>query len=486
MKSKSLMLTTLLAFMGQAMWAQDNYFSVASNGYIIIDDTAAEVRLVGKVTDMDQATTYTGDGIVPDEVSYGGKTYKVVEFGYFDRQNGDIRRISLGKNVRKVDIFKPNFPMSGGWTVVESNPYLVSDRGILYSAGYNKLIHCPAHLTIPGAHQLSITQPVQEISEYACCYQQKLTELHLPTSLQIIRSYAFEECTNMKGSLEIPIHVNRIEDYAFRNTGFEEVSLPTGLQFMGNGVFSGTKITSLTLPLLLDSLSSLGYISGLKKVECLSLRPPKSDEISIQNFKREVTSLYSDVLLVVPKGCLDVYKQDECWGLFKNIVESGDGYEPCAVPTIQYVDGKIICTSETSGAECVTTITAEDAGTYDQGEITLKCTYLIETFAKRDGFLDSFKAYATLFWMDKDLDTDEISVEKLRVKALPVLVKYQNNMLSVEGATNGTEVAVYGVDGEQLGQTVSHSGQASIRINAKSVSVVIVKVGRDAMRFIVR
>ena len=89
MKKNGLLLLLLLTLMNNmGLNAQVTYFRIGNDGYRVLTtedgSLTDEVALVGIRADMYQETTYYGNGYVPDEVTYEGKTYRVVVFGYFD------------------------------------------------------------------------------------------------------------------------------------------------------------------------------------------------------------------------------------------------------------------------------------------------------------------------------------------------------------------------------------------------------------------
>ena len=156
--------------------------------------------------------------------------------------------------------------------------------------------------------------------------------------------------------------------------------------------------------------------------------------------------------------------------------------ETCAAPSIQYVDGKLVCTSATAGAECITTITSPDAGTYSTSEIPLQAVYYITTFARKEGYKDSNVTRATLYWGLKDMQSNWAEVNALRANAAPVIVSSTGNTLTVQGAEDGEDITAYALDGRQLAHSVCRNGQTTLRLNAKPESVILVKIGNNTVK----
>ena len=72
----------------------------------------------------------------------------------------------------------------------------------------------------------------------------------------------------------------------------------------------------------------------------------------------------------------------------------------CATPTIAYVNGKLVFSCETPGAECVYEIKCADEGSGRGSEVSLNRTYEIRVHATLDGWQDSDVAVATIGWRD--------------------------------------------------------------------------------------
>nr|MCR5819002.1 hypothetical protein [Prevotella sp.] len=72
------------------------------------------------------------------------------------------------------------------------------------------------------------------------------------------------------------------------------------------------------------------------------------------------------------------------------------------------------------------------------------------------------------------------------VRALPVLIKTNGSLLTIEGIDDGEQVSVFGVDGTQQGQAVSQNGIAIINTSKPSGSVAIVKIGKKSVKVVVK
>lgn len=106
---------------------------------------------------------------------------------------------------------------------------------------------------------------------YNCNY---LTDVTLPSTLEVIKSSAFYRCWSLT-ELEIPASVTTIEASAFSQTAFREITIPEKVQTISNALFHGCdNLTSVTFkgPIAnigdnafysCDSLTEVNFEKGL-------------------------------------------------------------------------------------------------------------------------------------------------------------------------------------------------------------------------------
>ena len=453
------MLTVFLPLSAQT---DENYFTDGTNGYVILtaeDGTpTSEVRLVTRRFDMSAPNCYYGGEKVPDEVIHDGKTYQVVEFGYFDNSEKHPSKLIFGKNMRKINIGR--FALPSGFEVAEGNKYYKSIDGLLYSADGKTLLMCGTQF--PGWYTQTITIPdeVEVLGKeaFAYCNYAKITTL--PKQLKEIGESAFRECKNMPAEIIVPEGVKRIHEYAFSNTDVKKLTLPASLELM----------------------EYMGYLKGLEDIVCLASVPPST--IKVDDITGYESNWYSDksyyqtAVLEVPVGSKQAYQQHEDWGKFKHIVEIG--IEKCATPVITYEKGKLKFSCDTEGAEFVSKISCEDTGNYSESEISLKATYTVSVYATRIGHNDSDEAVATLCWIDTEPGIDVTGTTEIAAKA--VLVKAHDGTITVDGLENNQDIKAYTVDGRQIATTVSLGSNATMTVPLNSGEVVILKLGGKSIK----
>lgn len=456
----------LTIFLPASAQTDENYFTDGTNGYDILmaeDGTpTTEVRLVGRRADMSLPNVYYGDEEVPDEVVHDGKTYQVVEFGYFNSSYRHLYKLIFGKNMRKINMSK--FGLPSGFEVAEGNKYYKSIDGLLYSADGKTLLMCGTQF--PGWYTQTITIPdeVEVLGKeaFAYCNYAKITTL--PKQLKEIGESAFRECKNMPSEIIVPEGVKRIHKYAFSNTDVKKLTLPASLELM----------------------EDIGYIKGLENIVCLASVPPSTIRVDdLTGYKSNWSDYdwldshyYKTAVLEVPVGSKQAYQQHEDWGKFKHIVEIG--IEKCATPVITYEKGKLKFSCDTEGAEFVSKISCEDTGNYSESEISLKATYTVSVYATRIGHNDSDEAVATLCWIDTEPSIDVTGTTEIAAKA--VLVKAHDGTITVDGLENNQDIKAYTVDGLQIATTVSLGSNATMTVPLNSGEVVILKFGGKSIK----
>jgi hypothetical protein len=161
----------------------------------------------------------------------------------------------------------------------------------------------------------------------------------------------------------------------------------------------------------------------------------------------------------------------------------------CETPTISYANGKLRYECKTAGAEFETTITDDDIKTHIGSEVTLTATYAISVIAWAEGYKPSEPATAKLCWIDAEPyaeGTKEAEDNVTEVKAIPVLIQAEGNIISVQGATEGTNISVYNTAGIKLKSAIANKGTTTLNTQLPSGSTAIVKIGDKVVKVLVK
>ncbi len=185
-----------------------------------------------------------------------------------------------------------------------------------------------------------------------------------------------------------------------------------------------------------------------------------------------------------------MYHAAEWTSPFKAIIEKDSEEEEkpevkvCATPTISYSNKELVFHSETAGAEYHYSISivdsdrATDAYSSD-GKVQLTAAYKIEAWASAEGYINSEKSTATLYFIDATLE-DPTGVMETNAKR-GVMVTADRGVLTVSGLNEGEQVEVYNTQGSRLYQARAHKDAVQFRVNEKH-GVLVIKVGKESLK----
>ena len=259
---------------------------------------------------------------------------------------------------------------------------------------------------------------------------------------------------------------------------------------IGDYAFMGcTSLMSLTIGSEVTAIGKEAFSDciSVSKIVSKAVTPPTCSELAFHKIN------IWGCTLIVPKGSLTAYQQADQWKEFFFVEEEeGSDIEPnpedkCATPTISYANGKLTYKCETEDAVCQSTISDTDIASYSGNEVQLCVTYTITVYATKEGYANSDTATATLCWIDVKPQTEGLTDENAtEIKALPVLIQAQGNIISVQGLATGTEVSAYNTSGMLLDTIISGQDTATLRTKLPAGSTAIVKIGDKAVKVMVK
>lgn len=121
----------------------------------------------------------------------------------------------------------------------------------------------------------------------------------------------------------------------------------------------------------------------------------------------------------------------------------------------------------------------------ENGVLDLSAAYQISAFATADGYKQSEKATATLYWLKSNATLEDgTSTNINQAKMRGIVATSHDGIVTLSGLDNGEEVCFYTADGKQIGTTKAIDGVASQAVS--SASLVIVKIGGQAIKIAVK
>ena len=334
-----------------------------------------------------------------------------------------------------------------------------------------------------GLNSVTIPRNVSVMGRNAFSGCGNLSTVVLEEGASIIGVYAFLQCYNLK-NVTIPNSVTTIGGSAFNECrDLESIILPKELKTINPATFYYCRsLKEIVIPAKVELIYSNAFdgCSSLESVKVLATNPPFAYENSFSKY---------DIPLYVPEESVTSYQSTSPWSNFLSIKTlSGEDVEVkvCAKPTISYSNGQISFGCETEDVKFVSNITDDDIKGYTTSTIQLSATYNITVFATKNGYQNSDVTTATLCWIDTEPKTEGVENGVANIRANAVLIQNNGNTLTIQGADDGTQVSVYGMDGTQAGATVSKNGLATINTSMLPGSVAIIKIGEKAVKFVMR
>lgn len=202
--------------------------------------------------------------------------------------------------------------------ITEITDYIFSDCESLESISFSNTIRCIDRHAFSGCiklERLKLPQDLNTIGWGAFSNCTNLCEIDFPENLERIGSFAFSDCISLT-DVKLPDNVKLLEQGAFKEcSNLKNIYTGKFLEVIENEVFENCGLHTVVLGESLKNVSSwaFGYCP-IKEIYLKAVQPP---QIVFMTFSIDT---YSDAVLHVPSGCVDVYKMNQDWGRFYNII----------------------------------------------------------------------------------------------------------------------------------------------------------------------
>ena len=441
---------------------------------------------------------FSGSIIIPEEVSYMSKLFKVTSIGdwAFDGENissvnipntiTNIGEYAFCENRKLTSLYIPKSVIKIGFAAFSEcsglTSIIVEKENAYYDSreDCNAIIETETNTLLFGCMTSIIPNSIIIIKDWAFC-DCGLTSITIPNSVTDIGYASFAENENLK-SVIIPNSVKTIGDNAFNNCDLTSLTIGSNVTSIGEGAFSNGG----------GSINHITTIVSLMERPC-KIQGPSSVNPSLFEEITFTKNTFYNATLYVPTGTINRYRETLGWEDFVHIMEidgSGDGGDSpeekqCAKPKIYYNNGELSFSCDTEDVEFKSSITNSDIKNYTTSSIQLTVTYHVSVYATKSGYQNSDVAEGTLCWVEIDPQKEgivDLADGVSQVKALPVLIQAENGIISVQGAPEGTEVSIYSAEGKQEGAAITRAGVTTIHTGLKPGSVAIVRIGSKAVK----
>lgn len=277
---------------------------------LYVDELRATVVNDGNIADENGAGYEVEELVIPETIVYEEVTYTVKSVGdYAFYRCKVLKNVVMSDSIIQMGSYAfakcealesitipKNVVMVGSYAfdsslklleinVVEDNESYMSNDGILYEAGGDKLLYAPA-----GRDSIVLPEGVKRIDHYAFSNCTKLETIVMPNSLEEIGHYAFSYCNALR-RVVIPDGVTKIGANVFRESmALRSVVFGTAVKEIGNYIFLGSPcVDTITI---------------------FSVEPPNTEDLRVNT---------ESCLLRVLKKSYSKYQKHTYWSKFTNI-----------------------------------------------------------------------------------------------------------------------------------------------------------------------
>ena len=271
--------------------------------------------------------SYEGDIVIPQMVDYNGKTYVVVKIGdWAFAESKLLTSIILPESISTIGEYSFNcceylksLNLPTGVTSIKSAAF----QGC-YRLAIDTLI-VPQTMTRLESSTFNQCNKIKNIilpeglasigdNAFHQCYS--LKKIKIPSSVTTIEGHAFQECSEID-SIVIPKAVTKIEEYTFSGcNNLKYIDLPDDIFYIGDWNFYSCQIDTFKIPTKLKILGNMAFPSVSEAYYYKTNDPVFFEDLNLNK----------NATLFVPKGCVDIFRSNECWSIFNYIVETGPIY----------------------------------------------------------------------------------------------------------------------------------------------------------------
>ena len=479
---------------------------------------------------------YSGNVVIPEEVTYMNVTRKVTSIGHRAFYNcSGLTSVTIPNSVTNMGheafsgcsgLTSVNISDLEAWCKIDfvwglsSNPLFFAHHLFLYGVEIKDLVIPNSVTTLNGIFSgcsglTSVTIPNNVISIgydafYGCS---GLTSVTIPNSVTTIGQGAFCACSGLN-SVTIPNSVTSIGMFAFEQCrGLTSVIIPNSVTDIGYGAFSACSgLTSVTISNTLTNLegevfcacSSLISIIIPNSVTSIGRYAfSKCSGLTSVTISNNVISIGSEAF----KGCISLTSVM----IPNSVTDMGGGtFYGCNGLTSVTIGNSVtdIGYQVFYGCSSLTSITIPSSVWHIRDSAFGECNNIQEVISKIENPFDiDAKSFSENTFTNARLYVPEgtIDIYKNRlgwkkfayieegapsgveqVLSIAKLTQSDGGMLIVQGIKNDILVNVYNANGSLVGSAISQNGQATINTNLQPGSVAIVRLGEETVKVIIK
>lgn len=277
------------------------YYKILENG----DEVSVTYKSYRYISHMDYfESDYTGEIIIPANVTFNGKTFQVTQIGdHAFYQKGSVTSITIPASINSIDydafyyctgLTRVNITDMAAWCnmTCRSSPLLYARHLYLNGTEVTDLmipegvtaIRNEAFSQCDGLTSVTISNSVTTIGDNAFAGCMGLKGVSIGNGVTEIGGVAFEGCTNLV-SVSLGNAVVTIKNSAFSGcTSLESIVIPNSVIEVGGGAFKNC--TSLASAIVGNSVTTIGgsAFSGCTALKSIDI-PNSVTQIGMMAFK---------------------------------------------------------------------------------------------------------------------------------------------------------------------------------------------------------
>lgn len=176
-------------------------------------------------------------------------------YSYIYEKENDTTKIIIPSSLKIIsdNAFRYYFGLEE-FEVSDNNPYLLTEKGVLYNKNKTKIIRFPAASPIVN---YEFPNTITSTSPWAFCYCQNLNSVKMNNELSELGGAAFKGCKNLS-SVEFANAISNLNSCVYANLGgakgnieiegtfqecdaLEEITLPENIDYIGDSTFAFCK-----------------------------------------------------------------------------------------------------------------------------------------------------------------------------------------------------------------------------------------------------
>lgn len=253
---------------------------------------------------------------------------------------------------------------------------------------------CPESDDVVNLKSISVGDYVEKLPT-RCFNYYPITSIHLGNNIKTIGYGALSYCRNME-SINLPANLIIIEMAAFMSTPLgSSLTVPNGVKNITYAVFDNTKVENITFLGQIESFWTRALRT--KSLLTIDLSKTTTPPSFVYQGNGDLDNTFDDyaydaVYVKVPEGCVDVYRKDKNWGMFKHIVDGPITTRACEPVKITFEDGKYNFYCATPGVQFHSKVETLGASTgeFTSNSVPSSPSFVkVSVYASKDGFDDS-------------------------------------------------------------------------------------------------